>query len=255
MSGFMYANSPFRYKSLAKGAIAGYYLNSGGGTGTRNQYRYGDGTRTMTTTNKRRRPNPRSSFKQLMLKNTAAKHKTANPSTAMTHNTMYTYNVTGQIVQGDSNQDRDGDSINLEALKLRGFFDTSATAGAYSFRIIVGYSGEEYAATNFTTVGLTSGEVFLPNASNNFTGVINPKAFTVIFDSNVDINSQVAGASDISSMLKTISLKRKFPYQATASVFGKDVNLYVVVVGYVVGGVAGVTAVGEVSLATDCIFK
>lgn len=224
-------------------------------TALRNQYRYGDGTRTYTQTNKRRRSSFKTSFKQLMLKNTAAKHKTANSSTTMLQNNLYTWNISGLIVQGDTNQDRDGDHVNLEALKLRGFVDSATTAGAYSFRIIVGYSSEEYAATTFTTAGLTAGEIFLPNGTSNYTSLVNPKTFTCLWDENIDINSQVAGAQDISSILKTVSLKRGFNYQNSAAIYGKDTNLYVVVVGIVIGGTNGVTIMGETSLSMDCIFK
>jgi len=230
-------------------------LAYGAGSGTKQQYRYGDGTRTMTTTNKRKRKFAKVSFKQLMLKNTAAKHKTNNSSVAMIQNNIYTLNLTAAIVQGDTNQDRDGDHVNLEALKLRGFVDTAVTAGAYSFRYIVGYSGEEVGSTTWTAAGLTGGEIFLPGGSSNFTSIINPKTFTVLYDVNIDINSQVAGASDISSVIKSIQLKRDFNYQSTASTFGKDTNLYMICIGIVVGGTNGTTIIGEVSMSSDLIFK
>jgi len=239
------------FKGYGTAALMAY----GAGQGTRQSYRYGQGSRTMTTTNKRKRQTGRVSFKQLMLKNTAAKHKTTNSSIAMVQNNIYTMNITAAIVQGDTNQDRDGDHVNLEALKLRGFVDTAVTAGAYAFRYIVGYSGEEVLSTTWTGAGLTGGEIFLPGGTSNFTSIINPKTFTVLYDTTIDINSQVAGASDISSIVKTISLKRDFNFQSTASAFGKDTNLYMICIGIVIGGTSGTTIIGEVSMSTDCIFK
>jgi len=243
---------PYDYRKFAKGGVAAW--SAGYGTNSRMSYRTSAPTRT-TSTNKRRKPNRVTSFKSMMLKNTAAKHKTDGPGATMLHNSIYSLNVTSLITQGDTNQNRDGDAVNLEALKLRGFFNSNVTAGAYVMRILVGWSGEEYTTANFTTLGLGTAEIFLPSGANTVTSIVNPKAFTVLYDEVFDINSQIAATADVCSIVKTVPLNQKFNYQSDASTMGKTKNLYIVAVAFVVGGTGGVTGVGNIALATDLIFK
>lgn len=164
-------------------------------------------------------------------------------------------NLTAQIGQGTGNADRLGDSIYLEALKLEGFFQSATDPNAYRFRLIVGYSGEEYGVTTFTAGNLTATELFLPSTTTTPTnGIINPKAFTVLYDEVHDINSQVENYRTIASTRTTIQLKQQFPYQASTSVYGKTKNLYAVVVAYA-ADVAAATPIGSAVLSYDLIFK
>jgi len=237
------------------GGMQGYYNNLPQRIPQRQAY-MGTRTRTVTTKGKRRN-GVRNSFKKLMLNNTSAKHDTNGPLVVMLHNLIYTFNATSLITQGTTNEGRLGDAINLEALKIRGYYNSATTDGAYMFRMIIGYSGEEITTGNvFVTVtGLTAGQIFLPNAPANITAIVNPKAFTVLHEEVIDINSQIAGSFDVASIAKTVLLKQKFDYQDTGSIFGKTKNLYIVIVAHVVGGVAGTTAAGECVLGTDLIFK
>jgi len=52
-----------------------------------------------------------------------------------------------------------------------------------------------------------------------------------------------------------LSINQDFDYQSTASIYGKHKNLYVCVVGSVVGGTDNVTAAGVMYCAYDLIFK
>lgn len=242
------------YRSLAASAIGSYYsqpprysqLSQG------QQQRSYMGTRRMPTFNKKRKYGNFKTFRTQMLNNTPAKHDTNAPTQALAHNILYTMNITEAIVQGDTNQDRDGDAINLEALKIRASYRSSAASGAYSFRIIVGWSGEEVAtAATFTAVGLSTGQVFLPGSPAVYLSIVNPKAFTVLYDETIDVNSQIAAVEDVQSLAKTILLKTKFNYQSTGSTFGKTRNLYILAMGNLVGGVNA----GQIDMHTDCIFK
>ncbi|WP_217268497.1 hypothetical protein, partial [Lactobacillus helveticus] len=58
----------------------------------------------------------------------------------------------------------------------------------------------------------------------------------------------------IKSFSDTISLKKQFPYQSQASIYGKTQNLYAVVVSYV-PDVAVNTPVGSILMAYDLIYK
>jgi len=208
---------------------------------------------------RRRKTKSSNSFAARVRRLSSYKHNTIVDATnggAMLHNNIYTTNITAKVTQGDTNADRSGDSIQLVALKLNGVIHSAAVSGAYTYRVLVGYSGEEYTST-FAATGLPSTEIFLPNGGTSFMAhaIVNPKAFTVLSDTCYDINSLVAAAADLISVNIKVNLSGKFPYQASASTFGKYKNLYVVVIGGVVGGTAGVTAAGSAFINTDLIFQ
>lgn len=217
------------------------------------------GTNSYTTTRtKRRRPKGRQSIKKLMASVLPGKQNTNQlVSGVMKHSTLYTVNVTAMISQGNTNSTRIGDSIILNALKLNGAYFSHTTAGAYTFRILVGYSGEEYSNTTFGS-GLGASEIFLPSTFGNFAGcgIVNPRAFSVVFDKKIDINSQIAGVVDLSSFTDTISLNGvNFDYQANGSAYGKVKNLYMVIVADVAGGTPATTDSGTMIVSTDLVFK
>jgi len=217
-------------------------------------YKYKKAGQGGSYTSKRGRSNKMSFHKQ-MLKNTPAKHDTYAPTQALKHNNIYSTNITEQITQGFTNEGRDGDSIFLEAVKLRGIITSATAAGAYSYRLLVGFTGEEITTGATFNVTLSTGQLFLPNGASQLTSIINPKAFTCIYDQVFDINSQIAGIADVHSFVANISLKQKFLYQNSASIYGKTKNLHLVVIGNVFGGTSDSTSVGEIVVHVDTIFK
>jgi len=199
----------------------------------------------------------RTSFVNRVADTKAAKHETNRQGVSMTNNTLYTLCPTARVLQGDTNIARDGDAIILCALKLMGFYNTAATAGPYAFRIIVGYSGEEYANTVFAS-GLGATEIFLPDTATavSSNGIINPKTFTVLYDEKHTVNSNITAVIDRVDYAITVPLNNfKFPYQSAGSALGKFKNLYVVIVADVVNGVSGTTDVGGTSISWDLIYK
>lgn len=215
-------------------------------------------TRTLTTT-KRKRKQLTSSIKRVISSEKPAKHRSFYTAVAMTHNQIYSMSPTEVVTQGDTNEDRDGDQIELCALKLKGSFFAPTTANGYSYRIIVGYSGEEYPVNGSLTVsGLVDAEIFLPNTGSGHrtNGLINPKAFTCLHDETIDVNSLLDTVSDVYSYYVEVPLNNhKFYYQATQSIYGKTRNLYVVVISTATGGTLGITNSGAVQMSTDLIFK
>lgn len=217
----------------------------------------GSGTRSYTTVKRKRKRAGKTSIRALMLSTLPSKQMTAQLSATFTHSTLLTVNLTSMIIQGNSNQTRVGDSIQLLALKINGALFTAAAAGAYTYRIIIGYSGEEYNNTTLAS-GLGISEVYLPNTATNYSslGIINPRAFTVLHDFKVDINSLIAATVDLASFSKTVSLNNaKFDYQSAGSNLGKVKNLYMLVMGDVAGGILGTTAAGTTIISVDTIFK
>lgn len=226
---------------------------------TRGQYNSG-GSGVTTVQKKRRKAVGRyNSFAKRVLATEAAHHSTTSDTScnqAMLHNAIYTFGPTQTIVQGTNNTQRAGDEVYLCALKVSATIVTDTAAGAFSYRVMVGYSGEEYAAASGFVSGLTLANLFLPNTggANATTAIVNPKTFTVVDDRMVDINSLITATADLKTLAYTCSLNTKFPYKASGSVYGKTRNLYLVVIGFKAGG-SGATAVGTALFNTDLIFK
>jgi len=215
-------------------------------------------TRTVTRTRTKGKQ-MKSQIKRIITADKPAKHLTFYAPASILHNSIYTICPTQGVTQGDTNAQRDGDQIQTCALKLKGQFFTDAAAAGYTYRILVGYSGEEYAtgvAWNIT--GLTEAELFLPLTGNGHrtNAIVNPKAFTVLHDQLIDVNSLLEGVPDVASFDMNINLSnQKFYYQSTASVYGKTRNLYVVLIAVRSGGTLGVTDAGDIQLSGDLIFK
>lgn len=205
------------------------------------------------------------SFQSKLLKNVHAQHLILDDvnffTQNQTHNTIYTANITNKITQGTGNQNRIGDSIYLCAAKIQGTIVTPTASGNYMYRIIVGFSGEEYNPTPMLGIsyfgsGLTTSELFLgaptvvmPNA------IINPKAFTVLCDYKFTIDSVLSANSNTKAVDVSVPIEQKFLYQAGTVGMGKYKNLYVVVIGWVKGGVTGTTNCGDFTGAFDLVFK
>lgn len=210
-------------------------------------------TRTMTKRRRLRRGYYKT-FKARVRDIPPAKHHAGVSETVLTDNGIFTMGITQGVGPGTGNNQRIGDSIFLEALKINGHFQSSENSNGYKFRVIVGYSGEEYGTTVLATGNLSAQEIFLPSGGENINKIVNPKAFTAVYDEVIDINSQIEGDGTIQSYRATIPLKKNFPYQEATSVYGKTNNLYVVVIGYGIGLVDG-TSVGAIYMTYDLIFK
>lgn len=192
---------------------------------------------------KRSKPVTLNTVKRMMATQSEAKVKDANINATLTNGDVFSYNLTAQIVQGTADGTRVGDEIYLKTLELRGFVAAHTVSGAYSYRVIVGWSGEELNPATLATGGLTFGQIFMPNlgAATSAFGVINKKAFTAISDRFYDVNSQIAGIVDLSTALTTPKCVGKFKFQANGSQFGKTRNLYVIVIGFLQGAAAAAT--------------
>jgi len=199
----------------------------------------------------------RNSFHSLAVKEMPAKHYAGTSLTSLTHNTITTLIPTTGITQGLTNTNRIGDHVQLCALKLSGSLNTAVAPNGYSYRILVGWTGEEFNLPTALGSGLGSTELFIAGTDSNWVpnGIINPKAFTCLSDTTYDINSQLSAVSDCQSLSFTVPVSTKFDYQSNGSIQGKTRNLAIVVIGSVIGGVSGTTSAGLVILAYDLIFK
>lgn len=213
------------------------------------------GLTTVSRSRTRRKRALVKSFKSKVKSINPAKHLSNSTGVTINNTEIYTLNFTSQIIQGTTNAQRLGDSVYLEALKLEGFFQSATDPNCYRFRLMIGYSGEEYGPAVLQNGNLTASELFLPNTVTTPTlGVVNPKAFTLLYDEVHDLNSQVTDYRTIGSFRATIPLKQQFPYQAPGSAFGKTKNLYCVVVAYA-ADVAVSVPIGSAVMSYDLIFK
>jgi len=235
--------------ALASGSKIGY------GTGQKYARSY---TRSYTNT-KRKANNSSFSLKKYIRSTLPAKHCPFSDITVGgTHNTLYTFGPSQTIVRGTANDQRIGDSVHLLALKVNGFVGSNAAiTKAVEVRIITLWSGEEYACGTSLTSGLTMGEVMLTSATPGWApnGLINPKAVTVLDDRVINLNNSIALVADVESINYSVPLNCDFDYQASGSVYGKNRNLYVVVMGAILDGVTGTTSWGQINLSADLIFK
>lgn len=202
----------------------------------------------------------RDSVKAQMLRVIDNHHSTMDDNnylvTSATQNTIYTANITSVPVQGTTNKQRIGDKIHIQHLDYSIGIATAPAAGAYTWRVMVLWSGEEYNPAG-TASGLGFTGIFLPNTGtrNTALGIVNPKAVTVLYDETVDINSIVAATPDVATLKGRIPIHQDFLYDKTGAVYGKTKNLYFVCIPYVVGGTTGATSCGDILPNFDMVFK
>lgn len=174
----------------------------------------------------------------------------------MDHNIIYSLNLTAFIGQGVTNVSRQGDEIFLAACKLRGSLYSDSASSGYQYRMLVGWSGEDYTLVSLASTGLVYSEIFLPTSgtTNICNAIVNPKAFTCLYDTTIVLNSQLATTRELTAFAETISIQQKFAYQSSASALGKTKNLFFVIIPYKTLGVTD-NDCGGVNVAFDLIFK
>lgn len=198
-------------------------------------------------------------IKKASLMQTEIKTSTLVPaSTGLLHGTQLACNVTAAITQGVQFYQRVGDEVFLNSIRFNITVQSPTASGAYSYRLMFVYSGEEYATTALSAASLPATEVFLGGASttNPYTGVANRKAVTVLWDQVVDINSVIAATRDVQTVRGVLNLRNvRFPYQTSTSVYGKVKNIYFVVLPNVANGTIGSTACGAIDMSYSIDFR
>ncbi|AXH79567.1 MAG: hypothetical protein [Circular genetic element sp.] len=178
---------------------------------------------------------------------------------AMTQNTFYSFNLLSGLAKGDSNFQRNGDTIHIDAIKLNLFTQNYASAPnnpAYIRYMIVKENGRVLPGGTTWGSGLGSPDLFinLPVGLPALSGIFDPKKTTVLMDTLVKIVPQYPGQVSAQTTATTIKVDQKFVYE-TDTVWGKNINYYLVAVPYIPGGTTGVTSVNDTRLSFDIIFK
>lgn len=249
------------YAGTSYAQMAGYGAMAYGGAGyaglrslSRSKAQYRGGTsssRTLVRGGKRRKSQSVSGVIKSVIFRMAEKKQYSDTTAigSMSHGSMYTQSVTTKLVQGTSEATRVGDDVQLSDLRIKGVFASVTTAGTFQYRIMVIASGEEYDVDG-TTAGLVLAEVFNQGitAGTQVNALVNPKACTVLHDEVVNINSTITGVSDGALVDIVVPLNnQKFRYQSSGSEYGKFKNIYIVTIGWVLGGASGVTNTGSIT--------
>ena len=172
----------------------------------------------------------------------------------MIHNDAYVHCPTSLIALGTSNNGRTGDEIYLNAIKFRiNYADATANASGILLRVWIGYANTQTTSANFSAYTLTD-TMFATGTFYSTGSIVDPKRFTCLYDSTTEINNTIAAERSVVSIVDTVQLNKPFPYES-GTVYGKDRNLLIIVTGSIVGGAAGVTAIGTVLLSYDLVFK
>lgn len=213
-------------------------------------------SRTMTMTKKRKAKGSKKSIKSQIMKMAEAKHLTfVAAGTTLTYNKLYSVTLTQLIERGTTSQQRIGDQVYLDQLKIKGFFGSNTDAKFYVYRIIVGFTGTEVGNATLAA-DLYDTSVFQTNTGGTYkvNGITNPKNLTVLMDKTYEVNSQISGSRTVANFIENVSVKRNFPYRQEGSVYGKNNNLVVFVTG--IGNDQTATdSTGFVSISCDLIFK
>lgn len=213
-------------------------------------------TRTLTKRRKRRYGKGMSISKRIVAA-MPAKHFLLSTASGLSKGaTILTWSPTQSVIRGTADNQRIGDTITLCSLKWNGIFNSNTVSNSYSYRMLIGFTGEEFSAATFLT-NYTTGELFQSGtvAALKSNGIVNPKAFTVLHDEKFTISSNLAGVVDVLPVAGTLSLKnQKFFYQSDGSVYGKTKNLVVILIGDEVVTSAATDA-GGASISFDFCFK
>jgi len=226
-------------------------LSASGRITSKTPYSMG-GTKRSTMGKRRSQP----SFSKSIEIAKPAKHFCYNFAQTLSKGVVYTWSPTQALVRGVNDNQRIGDSATLVALKFNGWYNTNSTASVYQFRLIIGYSGEEVGAATLTNAGLGGTDLFQSNTAVTGTnGIINPKAFTKLYDSKILLNSVLASQSDAANVTGSVSLNNnKFVYQSDGSTYGKTRNLVVILIADDILATAAANA-GGATMSFDFIFK
>lgn len=195
-----------------------------------------------------------SAVKAIVKADQGAKHKIITNSVTLLHEGHYTLNITGNIAKGDDNNNRDGDRIHLEAIKVRGFMQQVAAQNDNAqIRFMLVKSREEVLGGS-DSFGSGLGSSSLYTAVDSINSIIDPKKVTVLYDTTFLLKKMLSGVTNITPFSMTLPIKQQHIYD-TGTNFGKECNFYIVLYAFVPGLAGGVDTAATMRFNADLIFK
>lgn len=157
-------------------------------------------------------------------------------SKTYSYNTIASWNLTYDIAQGVTSNERIGQKIHLVGLKLRYEIGTTANQAQASFRVMVLMSTSQVA----TSGNLTTSDLFVANTTNNIQAISDARKIVKLYDETQDVIQQTTGNAVGHFTEKYIAINRDFNYLLDGnSRFGEEMNLYVVVIPHTQTGSFG----------------
>lgn len=208
---------------------------------------------------KRRKVTFAQKVKKVVHSTDTTQYKLSSPSANLTHNTLFTAGVLGNIATGTGVFNRLSDNIFLTSLSMKILIQPVATNVSTYIRVMAVWSDLDITATNatdaFTTSGLLYTDLFRQTGLNYVpTGHHNINNITFAADKLIKIVPQYAAQQD--TRIINLNLKLNKPYKyLTGSNFSSKKNLYIVIASNITGGTDGVTPTGALSSQSILRYK
>lgn len=172
-------------------------------------------------------------------------------SQSLVHDTIYTWAPTQNLVLGFAASQREGDSIYLRKIKVRGRIELPSTIAQGQYRMMALWLPAERTAASTSNPlvpsGVGSSEIFLPSVHPLYSRFINNKLNSkVICEKRINISPQTAGNAKSVTFNLDCSFFRKMQFKSPGGTLFKDEQLYFVLMGQTPNGTAGTTNIGIV---------
>lgn len=187
---------------------------------------------------------------------------------SLTHSIIKTWNITAQITQGTGNINRIGDKILIHKFMAKLIFDIDcgnlpSYTNEASCRIMVVEMDAEYLGTVNAVLGsgVGSSDVFYNTTVPQWSS-IDYRKVKVWCDKTYNFVGQTATSAGLSPSAFygkrefACTLNKNYTYKGSNAAFGKDKNIYLLVIPFTKGGTSGVTAVfDQLDIDTIITFK
>jgi len=219
---------------------------------------YGGGSKTTTKRKSKKPYYSGSTLRKVIRGMESAMHNVVGQSNFSTvHNTVYCCNLTFNITQGSAQDNRQGDSVYLNALKASIFYESPfGSANGVTYRVLVHWSDiyKNSGSWSSGTIGLNNLFFNLTGNDRSSTGLIDPKTTYVVYDELVTTQPNVTGTYAVSTDEFRVQLNKAINYLPGTN----EVNprqLYMTVIPSVANGTTGLSDGGKFIINTDLIFK
>jgi len=131
------------------------------------------------------------------------------------HNTVYSCNLTFNITQGSAQDNRQGDTVFLNALKASIFYESPfGSANGTTYRVLIHWSDiyKNSGSWSSGTIGLNNLFYSLTGNDRSSTGLIDPKTTTVVYDELVTIMPNLTSTYAISTDEIKVQLNKAINY-------------------------------------------
>lgn len=188
----------------------------------------------------------------------------------LTHNTIALFNPLGNMSQGASQYQKQGDKIQVEGMHLRCIWTPAVSTSTQFLRVLIvkqpvtyGVNANGTATDGFST-GINLSDLEYLNASGvslSSTGVAaiqmqhDPKKMPILYDKVYRCDQEGPGGLTLARVVDiNYNFNTKFEFRPGTN-YGLSKNYYVILIPSILGGTTGTSSVGDFSLSGKMIFK